>query len=200
MKINVIRSGELKSHLSESKNKLKLKILPIILMMNHSKIPAGTFYLGIYVSTETIEKLNINEQFAVLDHELGHIVSWKNDLIFLLYIISPVLFTVIFLCFLYTRYIMCLYTLLPFIILFLILRFCMLNKIVSISHDSEFMADKISAELGNSDALISALIKIEKSHSSNVSKIVDIVRWFYISNHPLHPLTSERIKKVRKYK
>lgn len=200
-------SKDLKLHLSESKKKLKLRLLPLFFFsVTSNAIAAGTFYFGVCVTTTAIQKLNENEQFAVLDHELGHIVSWKNELIYFLYIISlPILFIVLFVCFLYTRSIMCLYILLPFITLFLIFRICFLKKIVGYSHDSEFMADKISAELGNSDALISALIKIEKHyqekpHLNSISKIFDIVRWFYISNHPPHPLTSERIKKVKEYK
>lgn len=200
MKINVIRSGELKSHLSESKKKLKLRLLPLFLFsITSNAITAGTFYFGVYVSTSAIKKLNKDEQFAVLDHELGHIRWLKSDLVLLFYFTSPVFFINYLL---FRDYMMCLYTL-PFFILFLILRFFMLEHIVNRKLNSEFIADKTSAELGNSHVLISALTKIENCNQKNSSKIVLIIikfiYWFYFSNRSFYPSTSERIKKINEY-
>ena len=181
MTINLIRSGELKSHLIESKKKLKLRFLPLFFFsITSNAINAGMFYLGIYMNTATIEILNKDEQFAVLDHELGHIICWKNDLILLLYLASPVVF-----------------------ILFLILRIFMLDYIVNIKINAEFAADKTSAELGNSHGLISSLTKIENYDHKKSSKIMLIIEnfifWFYFSNRSFYPSTSERIKKINEY-
>ena len=200
MTINLIRSGELKSHLIESKKKLKLRLLPLFLFsMTSNAITAGTFYFGVYVSTSLIEKLNKDEQFAVLDHELGHIRWLKNDLILLLYFTAPILFIDYLL---FRNYTMCLYTL-PFFILFLILRIFMLDYIVNIKINAEFAADKTSAELGNSHGLISSLTKIEKYDHKKSSKIMLIIEnfifWFYFSNRSFYPSTSERIKKINEY-
>ena len=179
--INLIGSGELKSHLNESKKKLKLKLLPVFFFsVNSNVINAGMFYLGLYMNTATIKMLNKDEQFAVLDHELGHIICWKNDLILLLYLASP-----------------------PFIIPFLILRFFMLDYIVNMKINSEFAADKTSTYLGNSHGLISSLTKIENYNHKKSSKIMLIIEnfifWFYFSNRSFYPSTSERIKKIKEY-
>ena len=198
--INLIRSEELKSHFIESKKKLKLRFLPLFFFsITSNAINAGMFYLGIYMNTATIEILNKDEQFAVLDHELGHIRYLKNDLIFLLYLALPLLFIP---SFLFRQYIMCLYTL-PFFILFLILRIFMLDYIVNMKINTEFAADKTSAELGNSHGLISSFTKIENHDHKKSSKIMLIIEnfifWFYFSNRSFYPSTSERIKKIKEY-
>lgn len=200
MMINFTRSEELKSHLIESKKKLKLRFLPFFFFSKTSNaINAGMFYLGIYMNTATIEILNKDEQFAVLDHELGHIKCWKSDLTLLLYLASPIFFIAYLLS---RNYIICLY-ILPFFILFLILRIFMLDYIVNMKLNAEFAADKISAELGNSHGLISSLTKIENYDHKKSSKIVLIIikfiYWFYFSNRSFYPSISERIKKVREY-
>ena len=200
MTINLIRSGELKSHFIESKKKLKLRLLPLFLFsMTSNAITAGTFYFGVYVSTSLIEKLNKDEQFAVLDHELGHIRWLKNDLILLLYFTAPILFIDYLL---FRNYTMCLYTL-PFFILFLILRIFMLDYIVNIKINAEFAADKTSAELGNSHGLISSLTKIDnydhKKFSKIVLTIIKFIYWFYFSNRSFYPSIRERIEKINEY-
>ena len=200
MMINLIRNGELKSHLIESKKKLKFRLLPIFFFsITSNAINAGMFYLGIYMNTATIQTLNKNEQFAVLDHELGHIKWLKSDLILLFYLISPIFFIVYLLC---RDYVMCLYTL-PFFILFLIIRIFMLDHVVNMKLNAEFAADKTSAELGNSHGLISSLTKIENYDHKKSSKIMCIIEkfifWFYFSNRSFYPSTSERIKKINEY-
>ena len=198
--INLIRSEELKSHFIESKKKLKLRFLPLFFFsITSNAINAGMFYLGIYMNTATIEILNKDEQFAVLDHELGHIRYLKNDLIFLLYLALPLLFIP---SFLFRQYMMCLYTL-PFFILFLILRIFMLDYIVNIKINAEFAADKTSAELGNSHGLISSLTKIDnydhKKFSKIVLTIIKFIYWFYFSNRSFYPSIRERIEKINEY-
>ena len=79
----------------------------------------------------------------------------------------------------------------------------MLDYIVNIKLNAEFAADKTSAELGNSDGLISSLTKIENYDHKKSSKVVLIlikfIYWFYFSNRNFYPLTSERIKKINEY-
>ena len=200
MKINLIRSEELRSHLIESKKKLKLRFLPIFFFsITSNAINAATFYFGVYITTATIQMLNKDEQFAVLDHELGHIRCWKNDFILLFYLISPIFFINYLL---FREYVMCLYTF-PFFILFLILRIFMLEHVVNMKLNAEFAADKTSAELGNSHGLISALTKIENYDHKKSSKIVlmifKLIFWIYFSNRFFYPSTSERINKINEY-
>ena len=181
MTINLIRSGELKSHFIESKKKLKLRFLPLFLFnIASNEINARTLYLAVCISTATIKLLNKDEQFAVLDHELGHVKCWKNDLILLLYLASP-----------------------AFIIPFLILRFFMLDYIVNIKKNAEFAADKISVELGNSQGLISLMTKKENDNHKKSSKFVLIIEnficRFYFSDRDFYPSISERIKRINEY-
>ena len=181
MTINLIRSGELKSHFNESKKKLKLRFLPLFLFSTSSnEINARTLYLAVCISTATIKILNKDEQFAILDHELGHVKCWKSDLILLLYLASTV-----------------------FIVPFLILRFFRLDYIVNIKRNAEFAADKISVELGNSQGLISLMTKKENDDHKKSSNILNIIEnfvfRFYFSNRSCYPSTSERIKKINEY-
>lgn len=181
MMINLIRSGELKSHFIESKKKLKLRFLPIFLFSTSSnEINARTSYFAVFVSKATIKMLNKDEQFAILDHELGHVKCWKSDLILFLYLISTV-----------------------FIVPFLILRFFRLDYIVNIKKNAEFAADKISVELGNSQGLISLMTKKENDNHKKSSKFVLIIEnficRFYFSDRDFYPSISERIKRINEY-
>lgn len=193
--MNIIRSGELKLHLTDSAKKLGFTIMPILINTDSNGIIANTpsFVRIILVNTSAIEKMEKKEQFAILDHELGHIKWWKKLLIFLLYFISP--FTVILLpipkMWPYA---------IPFLILFVIFRFSKLGYIVNIKYNAELMADKTSAELGNSEAMISILRRTENYNQEQtfprIKNFIYWFNWFYFSNRSSHPSISERIKNL----
>ena len=71
-----------------------------------------------------------------------------------------------------------------------------MDSIISLKIKSEFGADRISAELGNAKALISALQKKKADKEQSYSRILDFILRFYFSNHLIHPPTDERIKKL----
>lgn len=198
----IIRRGELKSHLNESARKLRCRLPIFLLSVTSNLINAGTFYLGVCISTAAIERLEIKEQFAIIDHELGHIKKWKNDLIILFYFISPIPFIALPIALIFwTRAIFIMWLCsAPFFGLFLCLRFFKLGGIIKIKINSEFMADKTSAELGNAEALISALIKIEKYNvEQSVSWIAEHLYSFYFSDKNFYPPTNERIEKLEEF-
>jgi len=87
--------------------------------------------------------------------------------------------------------------------LFLILRVFKLDYMINLKIKSEFEADKISAELGNAKALISALQKKKADREQSYSRILDFILRLYttilFSNHLIYPSTSERIKKLEEF-
>jgi len=127
MKINVIRNGELKLHLNESAKKLGYRLFhPALIMITSNIINSYTNYFGVCITTTAIEKLEKREQFAILDHELGHIKWWKKDLFFVFYVVSPVPF-IVYLVFLDFKILP--YTI-PFFIFFLTHRKLTMNQMI----------------------------------------------------------------------
>ena len=187
---------DLKSHLNESAKKLGFMIRPRLfrlpLILSPNEIDARTFYLGIFISKGALEKLDKEGQFAILDHELGHITGWKEDVFLIFYFLLPLIAlgcTYFGKHFLYA---------LPFIFLFAILRSPKLvDYMANLKIKSELGADRITAELGNTKALISVLKKENKEQSySWVSKFIFK---FYFSNCPSYPSLAERIKKLEEF-
>lgn len=201
MKSDRFNKKDLNAHLKESAKKLGFMIWrPYLLILNSTVINAGTFYFGILITKGALEKLNKEEQFAILDHELGHIKRWKEDIFFLFYVASPFIpFIVCFIWVLLCRQVYLkawLIIAILFLFLFLILRFSKLDSIISLKRISEFGADRISAELGSAKALISALQKKKADNEQSYLRILDCI---YFSNRPIYPSTSERIKKLEEF-
>ena len=206
MKLDRINKKDLKSHLKESAKKLGFRIRPHLFIYGSNEINARTptCFRLIFISKGALEKLDKEEQFAILDHEFGHIKRWKEDLFLIIYCLLPLPFIVyslsdllfpflLFRGFILERVFMCT----PFLFLFLILRFFKLDYLTSLKIKSEFEADRISAELGNAKALISTLKKADKEQS--YSRILNFIFRFYFSNSRIYPSTDERIKKLEKF-
>ena len=212
MKLDRINKKDLNAHLKESAKKLGFRIWrPFLLILNSTEINAGIFYFGIFITKGALEKLDKEEQFAILDHEFGHIKRWKEDLFLIFYCLLPLPFIVysvfdlllpflLFRCLILEKVLI--YTI-PFLFLFLILRFFKLDYMINLKIKSEFEADKISAELGNAKALISTLQKKKADKEQSYSRISDfilrLIPRFYFSNHLIHPSTDERIKKLKEF-
>jgi len=211
MKLDRINKKDLNAHLKESAKKLGFRIWrPYLLKLNSTKINAGIFYFGIFITKGALEKLDKEEQFAILDHEFGHIKRWKEDIFLIIYCLLPLPFIVysifdlllhflLFRCLILEKVLITI----PFLFLFLILRFFKLDYMINLKIKSEFEADKISAELGNAKALISVLQKKkadkEQSYSRFLDFILRLIPRFYFSNHLIHPPIDERIKKLEEF-
>lgn len=208
MTISLINKGDLISHINESKRKLGLRHPILLFKIASDEIDAGAFFFGIRINTAVLEKLDINEQFAVIDHELGHIVRWKDGLFILFYISFPIpivinglyliLLSILFhrlpqVDWFYTRFSIILF------FIFLILRFLKLGHLIKLKINSEFKADETSAKLKNATALVSALKKMESIKGQTSPKIKIHINRFYFANRPTHPSTDERIKKLEEY-
>lgn len=206
-KITVIKKGDIKTHFNESKKKLKIWHPVLLLRIASDEINANTIFFGVIIHSIVIEKLNKDEQFAIIDHELGHIKRW-GDWFLLIYFVAPVVFIaysidIVMFNFPLKQW---LGTLLLFVI-FLILRFFKPDYVPDLKMKSEFEADRISAELGNAKALISALNKMEehakKQPLSGIQKhignFINFIITVYLANRPTHPSTKERIKKLEDF-
>ncbi len=213
MIINFINKGDLKSHFKESKKKLRIRH-PVLLLKISNEIYACTFFLGVIISSRVIEKLNKEEQFAIIDHELGHIKRWTADLFLIFYVLSPIPLIgsiigdiILDILFKFTNLnVLNSWELFLFLI-FLILRFFGLDLMVKLKVKSEFEADRISAELGNAKALVSALKKMEENAKKqppsgiqkHIGNFINFVITVYLANRPTHPSTEERIKKLEDF-
>lgn len=89
------------------------------------------------------------------------------------------------------------------LLLFLILRFPLNQRIIELKRISEFEADSISVKLGNKDALISALLKLkpllkeDKGSRDSYHSIVKLIFRFYFSRMNFYPSIEERIEKLK---
>lgn len=207
MKLDRINKKALKSHLKESAKKLGFRIRPHLFIYGANEINARTptCFRLIFISKGALEKLDKEEQFAILDHEFGHIKRWKEDLFLIFYCLLPLPFIVyslfdllfpflLFRCLILEKVFICT---IPFLFLFLMLRFFKLDYLIDLKIKSEFGADRISAELGNAKKLISALKKADKEQS--YSRVLNFIFRFYFSNRRIYPSTDERIKKLEKF-
>lgn len=200
MKSGRINKADLKSHLKESAKKLGFRIRPHLFVCGSNEINARTptCFRIIFISKGALEKLDKEEQFAILDHEFGHIKRWKEDTALLFYLILPLLSIMsLFIGLKYMYWGIPLYSSILFLFLFLILRFFKLDYLIDLKIKSEFGADRISAELGNAKTLISALKKADKEQS--YSRGLNFIFRFYFSNRRIYPSTDERIKKLEKF-
>ncbi len=86
------------------------------------------------------------------------------------------------------------------IIIFLIIRFFKLDYVINLKIKSELRADRISAELGSSEALISALKKMEKYIKElPQSKGLVLLSNVYFAEQPFYPSIDDRIKKLDEF-
>lgn len=208
MTINLINRGDLKSHFNESKRKLRLRHPILLLKMISDEMNAFQFLFGVIIPSIVLEKFTKEEQFAIIDHELGHIKRWR-DMFLVFYFVAPLVFlayilVVIFNMGIYFPHLIWIawpwISTLSFVI-FLILRFLFLNYILHQKKESEFRADRISGELGNAKALISVLKKMEeydrKQPSPRIEKHVGtLIATIYLAKRFTHPSTEERIRKL----
>lgn len=184
------------NHIEESSKKLNLffgHFTPRCIKIDMEKINGGCMGFAFYISTGALNRLNEKEIFSIIDHELGHVkemTTTLNGFIGTLYIISP---SMIFLIF-YNRAIA-----LFFLLFFLINRLFFVKIQADIKHNSEYFADKISAELGSPSAFISVLNK-RTSIDKKEGKFIALFKWILYSNYGTHPLESERIKKLEELK
>ncbi len=189
----VINKGDLKTHSTESAKSLGFTSWPVILLKTDSNgIIANTipFLRIILINITALEKMNTNEQFASIDHEMGHIKKLKEDWLIYFYLISPMPFIgySIFLPIVNFKFWL---ATIPLFFIFLIIRFFKLDYVIGLKRKSEFEADRISAELGNTKSLISTLKKIGKNIRTE-----NKFYWIYFSNRPFYPSIEERIKKL----
>ncbi|MCZ7357588.1 MAG: M48 family metalloprotease [Candidatus Methanoperedens sp.] len=203
MTISLINKGDLKSHFNKSKKKLGIRHPVLLLKIASDEMNAGAFFFGVIIYSIVLEKLNKDEQFAFLDHELGHIKRWK-DLFLIIYFLMPltllVLGVFIVLNLLFYFKIRFLEIWLPLLFTFLVLRFSLLNHMINLKIKSEYGADKISVGLGNAKALISALKKVKEcAKNQPFSRFQELINVIYFANRPTHPSIEERIIRLEEF-
>ncbi len=201
-KRSVITKGDLKSHSTESAKRLGFTLWPVILLKTDSiGVIANTipFLRIILINITALEKLNKNEQFAAIDHEKGHMKKLKEDFFIYFYLISPVPFITYSILLPISNFKSWLATI-PLFFIFLIIRFFKLDYVINLKIKSELGADRISAELGNSETLISGLKKAEK-YIKEISppKILVLLSNVYFAKRPFYPSIDERIKKLEEF-
>lgn len=201
MKQDEINIEYLRSH--TNKLALILGMHPPSIKVKHSdKFDAHVcgLFKKIIITTTLLNVLNTNEQFAILEHESGHLKRWKKEAIVPFYLALPI----ITLAFVMMESLSIFpapwyYAMLPFsfFLTIIILKF---DYIWNIKRKMEFEADSTSAKLKNTKALICALKKMEEFDEMHKKPWVYTIINFYIDACFLwkshNPSIDERIKKL----
>lgn len=194
----------LEKHISESSRTLGLSSIPRIVVEEQSVPNARTNLSKILITTSALEIFTEEEQYAIIDHELGHISNKYKDWIFYAYLMLPfIAFMMLLWIGLSVLPVLSAMVLLFSLMLFAILRFPLNQRIIELKRRSEFEADNISAKLGNKDALVSALVKLkpllneDKGSRESYHSIVHLIFRIYFSRMNFYPSIEERIGKLK---
>ena len=208
MKQDKINIEYLQSH--TNKSALILGMHPPSIKVKHSdKLDAHAYGLfkKIIITTTVLNVLNTNEQFAILDHELGHLKRWKRESIILFYLALPVATPVLTFIIVITKSLSVFpfpwyYAMLPFLF-FLTIIILKFDYIWNIKREMEFEADSTSVKLKNTKALIYALKKINEFDERHKKPWGYLILNFYIDAcflwKPHNPSIDERIKKLEDF-
>ena len=196
----------LEEHISESSGILGLRSIPHIVVEKRGPPNARTNLSKILITTSALDIFTEEEQFAIIDHELGHISNKYKDWIFYAYLMLPfIAFMMLMWIGLSVLPVLSTMVLLFSLLLFVILRFPLNQRIIKLKRRSEFEADRISAKLGNKGALISALLKLKPLLNENEGargsyhSIVQLIFRFYFSKNNVYPSIEERIERLEVY-
>lgn len=194
----------LEKHISESSGILGLSSIPHLVVEEQDIPNARTNLSKILITTSALEIFTEEEQYAIIDHELGHISNKYKDWAFYSYLMLPFISFMMLLWIGLSVLPVLSTTLLLFsLVLFVLLRFPLNQRIIELKRRSEFEADIISAKLGNKYALISALLKLkpllnnDKGSRDSYHSIVQLIFRFYFSKMNFYPSIEERIGKLK---
>jgi Zn-dependent protease with chaperone function len=196
----------LNDHISNSSKRLGLKVVPKLSIENKSYPNARTNFYRICITRSILELLTKEEQYAVIDHELGHIKNKFLDAPLLIYILLPFLPFIMYA--LNLTFHSALFSPIEMVLSFLLFglfRFPFNQEIIDAKKKSEFAADKVSAKLGNKHTLQSALLKVgsqlemNKMPKDRYYYFTFTVFKLYFSKLDPYPTIEDRVEKLESY-